>query len=91
MKHQREDIMKTLLPADMLQSIENRPEIVLELVSRILAKKVSDIIQENFIFLVQNNLGEVVTLEDLFKQVVFRLVDQGDQAKLEQITVASCH
>lgn len=56
-----------------------------------LSHRINDIIQDNFFFLIENNIGNVVVIDDLFDQVAKQLIKYKLMDKLDTLTVKAHH
>lgn len=91
MRKQRPHILKLILPTEIYQTYENEQELIKSYVFGQLSNRVNDIIQDNFFFLVENNMGNLTVVEDLFDQVATYLTKHQLLDKIDSLTVEKIH
>lgn len=87
MRNHRKDILKLILPASLYESFEKEQESVRKYVFYQLSHKINEIIQDNFFFLIENNIGNMAVIEDLFDQVAKQLTKYKLLDEIDTITV----
>lgn len=89
-KAQRKNILELILPAHLYARFVEEQENVRNYVFYQLSNRINDIIQDNLFFLIENNIGKVAVIEDLFDQVANQLIKYHLVDRVDDLTVRKC-
>lgn len=87
LRNHRKDILKLILPAPLYETFTREQESVRKYVFYQISHKINEIIQDNFFFLIENNIGNLVVIEDLFDQVAKQLTKYKLLEEIDTLTV----